>query len=511
MKSPTKTLPASLYKYIVVLFILTLGLRVLLISYYNNNLGGIEPNVVYGIQRLLLGQPLYQDPAAGAYGVMQYTPLYYHTVAASGKLIGLNGLDVQGVYALCRALALVFNLLTVGICALLIASWGYSRKQAAILAMPVLIMLTSHYYTRGDSMHLFLFTAAMYSYIRYITRGGKLLHLLLAALLAAACFMVKQSGILVIGIIGFCLLFINRLYAQVVVFSLATAVFGFLIALGLTHGDWHSMYLNAYLGLKNGIDLGFLLDMFTSQFFIDMVPCYALAGILVWLAIRRLHDAAYRILAAGAALSFLFAMVTGIKIGSSNNYLIECLLFVFTAMPYMLRHTAVDARLFSIAKLNVTYRGFALFACIVLISSKTMGFFTAVFIEKSIKNNAKEYAAEQQLMNYFTSELHLQPGEHIFFTERNFLDNLFLPYAILPNKDVANQVYSASPTTYDYSALTAGCNTGLIKYIVTDEKRNDINICHNALPFITFDTSKFQLVGMRYGYAVYGYGAKKGM
>ena len=75
----------------------------------------------------------------------------------------------------------------------------------------------------------------------------------------------------------------------------------------------------------------------------------------------------------------------------------------------------------------------------------------------------------------------------------------------MPTKDVVNLVYTADTATYNYSGFTTGMNTGMIKYIVTSEKRDDINVCSDSLPFIHFDKNKFKLVTRVSGYSIYAY------
>lgn len=498
------TVPKKLYSYTLVLFIITLLTRCVLLAYYDNNMGGIETNVVYGIQRILLGQPLYQDPAAGTYAVIQYSPLHYYLSAAVAKLAGLVALNVQGIYTLCRILALVFNLLTVAVVAAIIRIWGFRRGRLLLLATPVLIILTTHYFLRGDSLHLLFFASAFWAFIRY-SQKQQLLFLLIAALFSAACIMSKQSGVLVCGIIGLSLLVIYRRYWHLLIYSGSALFCVAIIAWICTGGAWQSLYRNAYLGLKNGTDLSFLYRIFVNRFFIELVPCYFIGGIVVYTAVKKIGDPVFRIVALGVGISWLFAVITGLKIGSSNNYFIEFLVMLIIALPYLLQSEFGKQLLFSPFRYPVTIYRFGCFALFVLVTSKTMGLVTAVYIDKSIKNNKEQYTRDKMLYDYFIQELHLQHDEKILFTERNFLDNLFIEYAIMPTKDVVSETYLAGATTYNYTAFAAGLNNGLVKYIVADAQKKDVNRWHEQLPFMLIDEHKFKWIGDRYGYAIYSF------
>jgi hypothetical protein len=506
-------------RYIIALFLLTLFLRIVLIPYYDNNLGGIEPNVIYGIQRILQGQQLYQDPASGTWAIMQYTPLYYHFIAGLARLtssdVCRHGLDVHRLYILCRVSALIFNLLTVLVCALIIRAWRFSWYQSVVFAMPVLICVTAHYYTRGDSLQLFLFVAAMWCYIAY-GKNRSAVALLLASLFTAACVLTKQSGILCAGIITYCLLFIERRYLAAIAYVLLTAIISGAFTVYFVHGNWDAFYRNTVLGLKNGIDLSFLYSIFISNYFLDMVPCYILCGVLLAVMYKRTDDKNFRILRSGAAISWLFAAFTGLKVGSSNNYFTEFLAFIIVVIPYVISDQCQPQYTFAPFKtlsgklrLGAFARNFfipkrlAFIALFILITSKTMGLFTGVYIAHSFKDDRNEYTREQQLFSYFRDVLHIKNGEHIFFTERRFLDNIFFPYAVMTTKDVVTQVYFTNKKTFDYAGFAAQVNSGMIKYIVTDEKRNDINVCSDSLPFILFDRNHFTLLASVSGYCIF--------
>ncbi len=498
--------PKYLPHYIIALFLITLFLRVVLVNYYDYNLGGIEPNVIYGIQRILLGQPLYQDPASGTYSIMQYTPLWYYLAAGVARLLPgqlRHGLDVHGIYVLCRVLALLFNLLTICVCAAIIRNWRLSWLHSLVFSLPVLMILTAHYYTRGDSMHLFLFITAIWLFICY-SKEHKLQFLLLAALSTAACIMVKQSGVLVVGLIVAGIHFFERRTIHAVLYLSLSAISAGAIAWYCCNGDWQAFYQNTVLGLKNGVNISFLWKMFIGQNFLDMVPCYLLYCLILFRLQNREAKRAYFYLTFSAGISWLFAVFTGIKVGSSNNYFTEFLLLLLVAMPYVLQ-TGKDKKLFTVATKEVTIQRFALIAFYILITSKTVGFFTAVYIEKSFKNYGQEYANEQNLYQYFKKNLHIHAGMHIFFTERYFLDNIFAEYSIMPTKDVVTQVYIADRKTFDYGDFTTGMDTGKINYIVTSGKRDDINICSDSLPFIFFDRDHYKLIAHLSGYCIYSW------
>lgn len=497
-------------RLLLTLFLFTLALRIVIIPWYDNNYGGVEPNVIYGIQRILQGQPLYQHPLSGSCAVMQYTPVHYYLVAGLAKLISPtdynHGLDVYGLYMLSRILALLFNLLTVFLCAAIIRIAGYNWQQSFVFSFPVLICVTAHYYTRGDSTHLLFFTAALYAYLRS-QKSGQVLYVLISAALSALCIMTKQSGVLSAGIIGFCLIFIERRFVHAFLYLAVTAGLSLSLAFLLVQGDWTALYQNTVLGLKNGIDLRFLYQAFISQYFLDMVPCYVVGGMMLYFSFKSRTQPVLMVLGVAATLSWLFAFITGIKIGSSNNYFTEFLVCIITGIPFLLKSDHAGKVVLRWGRWRVRVQKLVVIALLIVSISKTAGLATEVFKGSNFKNDNAEYAREQELYRYFRDELKLQKGEYIFFTERRFLDNIFMENALFPTKDVVTQVYLADPKTFDYSSFSQQMNGGLVKYIVTDQARDDINACNDSMPFIWFEKGHFPLQATVSGYCIYRFNA----
>lgn len=492
--------------YILFLFALTLFVRIFLISFYKSNPAGVDQNVIYGIQRVINNEALYQDPSKAPFAIMQYTPMYYEFMGWLCKRLHIPVSNVQAIYVATRTVSLLCNLLTILFVALTTNLWLRNLKKALVFALPAIMILTNHYLGRCDSLHLFFFSLSIYLFCRYLT-NKKIAPLLLASIFTACCILTKQSGILLPAILCFYLAFILRKWLLAFLYGGASVVFFAVLLWWLIGGDFNAFYQNAYLGLKNGFDYTFPVTIFISQFYYDLIPCYVLAFVLFYFFNKYIREIAdlQRFFGWGMLLSFLFAVITGLKIGSSNNYFTEMLLFIVLAFPGIINSAITQAKLFTIRGKNITVKTYAVFCLVVLISSKVIGLFSSVFIERWFKEEKKLYTSALQLHNYFIRELKLQPGQYIYFTERHFLDNIFFNQSLLPNKDVASQVYLASPNTIDFSAFTKGMNKGLVKYIVTNQEQPELNILQKELPFVQFDTTVFRKMGSVYGYTIFHY------
>lgn len=516
-----------------ILFIAALALRLDLINCYNPEIGAVDMNVVYGIQRILAGEPLYQNPLQPPYAVIQYMPLHYYIVAGIAKVTGIGFTAVQDIYALSRTLALLFNLLTVLLLIFIFRSLRTGWRTAVTWAMFLLILLPQHYYLRCDSLELLCFTAALLGAFRYAERPSPR-WLLFTAVFTALCILSKQNGILIAGIIGCYLLIAEKNIRQAIYYTLQTAAFTLLLLLLFTQGDLQSFYENAWLGLKNGIDIFF----FKKPYFF-LIPFFLTALPAIYFFLKKGTPKYQQLIATGLILSFAFASVTAIKIGSDINYYTEFILFLLLAFPLLLKRDPGDARLLPKTGIRVSHLaiGALLFVLsyktihtlithidrperTIQVASNTMGISFRLHIEPRNKSNPEAYFRQMRLLEYFKRELHLHKGEYVFMNflyvgERTYLDNIFFESSIQPTIDVSHQLYHADPTDYleKYASFIEGMNNGLIKYIVAPAEKEDIFIRRNDIPYIRFDAERFDRIAEVEGFAIYQYrpsGSAKG-
>lgn len=486
------------------LFLLTLLLRVILIFYYNPNYGGIDLNVIYGIQQIVAGNPLYQNPEQPPYAIMQYTPLFYHTVAWVAGIAGISADQVQGIYIIARSCALLFNLLTVLLVAAFLYRQGLSGKRSLLFSLPVLMILTTHYYVRCDSMHLFFFTASLYLMTVWLQKKSFFL-LLLMGLSTALCILSKQSGVLVAGIISLYMLVGGKKIIPAFVYGSVVLLSGFFLLRVSIDNDWLAFYQNAVLGLKNGTSLAFLSDMFFSRFFTELIPFYVLGAMMAYTAWKeKAAGTSFVFIVWAAVLSFSFAAITGLKIGSSNNYFVEYLVCCIMAFPLFLKTSLAGQMRFPYLG-SITAIRFAWIALFILIGSKTMGMFTSMYIEKRMVSDPDSYRRAEALHLYMRDSLGIRSGSYVYINQRGFTDNIFYREALMPTKDVISQVALAHPETYQYLSFLSGMNSGLIQYVVTSPDREDINAFQPEIPFVVLDSHAFRRREEKYGFYIYEY------
>ena len=138
-----------------------------------------------------------------------------------------------------------------------------------------------------------------------------------------------------------------------------------------------------------------------------------------------------------------------------------------------------------------------------------MGLVSSIYVERWIRDKKEVYQSEQNLLKHFTNNLALKKGEYVYFSKREFLDNIFIAYSLMPTEDVTGQVYRSNPATFDYSKFIGGMNTGMIKYLVTSADEKAFPAKDEEIPFVLFDEYKFTRLPDAEGYAIYQYNGGK--
>src|SRR2546428_8613350 len=59
--------------------------------------GGEEANVVYTVQQLVAGDPIYTDPGQAPFTITQYSPLFYVVSAGVARVLRVDATDASAI------------------------------------------------------------------------------------------------------------------------------------------------------------------------------------------------------------------------------------------------------------------------------------------------------------------------------------------------------------------------------------------------------------------------------
>ncbi|MFN3874948.1 MAG: hypothetical protein ACK4L7_03425, partial [Flavobacteriales bacterium] len=305
-----------------------LALRWPLLTDARTDLGGAEINVAYGIQKLLLGKPLYSDPESPPFEVVQYTPLYHALCAALCRVSGVDAMDTAGIFRASRACCLALNLIAAALLLLLCRKLEAPAWIAMGAACLSLALMAPHFYGRPDALATPLMMGALLALMS--DRPATWPRAALGAMLAMLAVMAKQTAIVAPVIIAAHLALqrdsqgLKRSVACLSGFG--TLALGALLAVAPPAVLWRNLVVSA----RNG--MGFTLyrelaDRGILKHWLGWMVLAALASI----ALLRKGSAKERLAALGALIALAAGLAEGLKSGSGLNYLADGLLLGLAA------------------------------------------------------------------------------------------------------------------------------------------------------------------------------------
>lgn len=429
---------------------------------------GLEHNVVYSVIKLLSGRPLYTDPLSPPFDLTQYAPLYYVLTAGVAAALGIEAQSVYQVSVVARGVSTMCAALLCAAIYLFATRVLMTGRSVAALCSATVLVLESQWLFLGltnslNSLCMFLAVALTATSLVRSPSGDRsewLVLILLSALFGAAAVLTKQSGMQVLLLIG-SFLALKRRWAQLlcllVVSALALAVF-FLLAQPLLGS---SLKENLIDGIRNPIALKASFVTTYHAFFsqLSILVAYATVVTLDWFGRSRTDVQMFLLWVMWGTLAF--ALVTGLKIGSSVPYfndfivmLAPCAALHLTrALEAQPKVSQPDGKL--VVLLAVT------FLCLV----PTRTIYTIGRNVTSLQVVPNTYSSRTAVVDYLRANLAHRPTSW-FFAEDQVLP-LFLPqHGLLPHPDVMAYYLGKEVALENYMNLAAN---GSVAYIVRSD------------------------------------------
>jgi hypothetical protein len=466
----------SLFIFVLILFAVNLFVRLYIIPFYNIEIGGIEINIIDGVIKILSGQKLYTDPANPPYDIIQYSPVYYYLVAGLSKVFGISAGDPYAIFIVTRCMALVSNLLTMVVVYFLSRRFKLSQVNSILAGIFSFVILTQHYYSRGDSLYCLLFMTATYFFIGYIENNRKT-DLVAFAFVSFCCIFTKQSGIIIPVTAGIYML-IKKDFKPIVTLIATYIIFSLIfLAISGSIGGLEVFYRNVVLGVKNGTSLDMIRSFYDDKYYRHSIVWVVLGFILSAGIFRKSKDNSDFYIRLLLFSSLIFAFITGFKIGSSLNYFIECFILTFIVALVFIR--TEEKKIYRIGF-------YAIFFLSILI--KTGELYSATFISKFRNSNIENYRVEKIVSDYMINEMKLNDSDYVFLDFRGYTELFLHGKSILNQKDFNYMVYIYAFPEINFIPMLQKADNGLIKYIITKDSIDNVNIF--GRPFKNFEIVK---------------------
>lgn len=453
----------------VTTFLLYLVVRVVLIFYPQPNIGGVEINVIYFIQRLLDGQTFYTDPELSPYAIAQYSPLYYYITAGAGKLFGIGADDLYEVFVVNRSISLILNLIYIFI-VFKIASTIFlaSRRNSFYAAIIAFIFLEITSFGRPDSLNHVFFMFSLYAFMRAIlsrNNSTETKWIILSGLIAGIALFSKQTSIILPGLFGIWLLMEKKIRLLFVFgFSYFIIISLMLFLIDILTGSLFLFYKNGIMGINNGIGLHWFRTVIVSDYYYSFGLVFVLAAIGIFFILIKEQTK----LARFAILSLLFLFVTlnlvALKFGSNPGYFTEwwTLLFILIAARWP---GIIEKARVSYSRLPVV----ALSAIIVVKLALLTKPLNAIFIDTPFSKAFAQYNEQKKMATKILQQV--LPGEDYtmfcnYYTTDYFLSSFLFRHAVMPQMDIV-MLASYAQRDYNYEDFVNKLKNGKFKWMLT--------------------------------------------
>lgn len=439
-----------------------LWLRSHLLVQYRTELGGVEHNVVHGIQKIMLGGTLYEDPERPPYDVIQYTPAYYVICAGIGKLLQLQGDDARAIFLVSRSVALVFNLLMAWLvhrCCRLGGAASWSAFMASGFAFA---SMWEQSFSRMDAMSSAMSVATACLFLQWLVTKRRS-ALILASATAVIGASAKQSGIVMMAAPTLYLLLSRDRHALRTWGTGVAVLSAMAVMLILSMGTPKSVYQNIILGLRNGFSWQMYAELFRPATYKYIIGWHVLAAIIVVKGMRS-EDGTLRFIGISIVLSLAFALITGLKYGSRPSYVHESLVLTFIGVALLLPRIAVPGTRI------MTGWAFALYGTL-FAAFRTNSVNAWYRVGEPDAVHMQHLRDDLAVRNALVHDMRLTPDDKVFITYREYLEHFLVGQSMLTQKDILQ--YSKGDL-FDLTDFHRAMNDGTIRYVITDNPTGGI-------------------------------------
>lgn len=473
-------------------FLIYLSYRLVEVFTFNLNISGSEGNVIYFIQRIIDGSPLYTDPAQLPYSIAQYGPLYYYLTAGLCKLLNIGPDNVYVIFIISRLLCLLLNSLLAGILFFIGRNiFALSTKRCLFLALITFLFIEGNSFGRPDSLEHIMFFAAIYFFLlaNKNEENKKTLfkNLFFAALFSVLAIFSKQSAIS-LPLIFILFQIVKRNYNPLIIFLAFFISVTVMCLIGISAlTGLEEMYLNVVLGLDNGIFLGSYWRDIIFYFYSWYGCLWVFLFILIYGLLKKSDSKTNQFLAFIILWQFIITNLFALKYGATSNYFTNWWTMLFIGVIIFLDWFSEVTK--SINK-NIGYTILFFF----FIIKSLLVIYPAYNRLKSYPTSKLFYNSQYNLTQRILS-LHKPSRPLLVFAPNSYLSLFLFRNVIIPQYDVFT-LASYPRKTFNYADLNEKMQSGNIEFIIMPHNKNGIE-------FENIRMAKYKLIETFEDYQIY--------
>jgi hypothetical protein len=435
--------------------------------------GGEEANVVYTVQQLVAGDPIYTDPSKPPFTITQYAPLYYVVAAGLARCLGVAAADASTVTLVCRLVSLTSAL------AVALVTFALVRVRlklpatvgVLVAAFAFVSAVPWHFLARPDALMTFFLVFAVYLVLRVDPARKRPAHLAAAAavLVSVLAVLTKQNGVQALALVLLYLV-LARAWKELLTALLSGAFLaGLLLALAAPLQRWLGPAVKENLidGVRNGIDLLAALERTFVPFFSQFALLVALTALAAVSFLRAGPDGVVRRFLGLATLLLLgFACATGLKTGSALNYFIDfVVLAAVTSALYCCSPPRPADASFSQVLPPLVLGSLLLFLPFVALAHFQKCCYAKAIPGTLRPNPRHQFSASGNVADFIRRSLEGKQGGYVLTGECFSVGNLLYPFTVVPQPRIA--AISHARGLVDYREFRACVARGKVGYLVT--------------------------------------------
>jgi len=456
--------------------ILNILLKWAQVSSYAPEWGGFERNVIWGIQQIMLEKPLYSDPEAFPFAIVQYMPLYYFLVAFLGKLFSVNPLDAHQVYFLARFVSFGCCIFSSVLLILTALRFRVSTEISVSLGLIAFFWMDRFAIAaRPDSFKGLIFQLLLFILIQFPEKRKRLVFPL-ALGFALVGLLTKQDGLVFSGILPLALL-MGGSWKETAIWASITVVCHAIILIMIQYFSGGDFSTNVIGGLQNGISVSWFIGAFGNYF--------ALMAVLFGLALVVAFEFAFesnwklRVLASALFCTFFPALVSSFKFGSGANYFLESTLVSLVLVGIWIQK--LDIRRYFVWPNSHQLLAIMVFGLLFYVSA--MQWVAGAFLNSEPLLKA-QYLDQKKVADYLVAESKGKAKVLVNINKQweESLTTLLPENVVSPQRDVAMQVFAAKGKI-SFEPLSYAVSNGKVQFVVTDYGQKPV--------FLKLDFSNF--------------------
>ena len=451
-------------------FLCYLAYRLVLVFFPQPDIGGVENNVIWFIQRLLNGEPLYTNPEATPFSIAQYAPLYYYLTAAVGKVVGVNPDNVLSVFILSRLISLLLNLVYAGLVMKTAGKlFNASFNRSIISGVFTFIFLEILSFSRPDSLSHLLFFAAFYFFGVFLKQEKENInqnkYLLLASIFSVAAVFAKQSAIILPLVFMVWLIRQRRIRPLFLFGSSCIIVTTLLLVVIHLESGLFACYQNTVLGINNGISLFWFWNNIIKEFYRQFGLLWVPLLFIIIIVFKKHEKAEYRFTSFCLLLCFVFSNLFALKFGSSPGYFTEWCGIVFASMWVLVAKTDIPPGI----KKSYSYYVNVLIITILTIKILLISYPAWEKIRPGAKGAAfEQYYNDRRVAMKLSDLLKAKPGTFVFnniYSPDSYLNNFLFRQTVLPQFEVV--IFGTwNNKVFEYSNFRESFKNGTVQYLL---------------------------------------------